>query len=1111
MPLPRLPDLLAALDGETHAARCQHVVALARAERDGAALARLLDQLAAQSDYHAVLAVTGAAAAGDAALLGRLGEHQSPRVARAARAASPLPDDPDTIVAGYLRATPLVRQLLRRRLARGRRADVVDRLVAPELSGADVSEIALSDAERAALLAAASGPVAAAYLPDLADLVPNLTSLAHRHPALVLRHLTERATGALPPIRDHWWAWAGPAIGLLVAHDAAAVLDLLVAAGPSSVLPYSVERSIGALLRADAHRVAVLFADPRHPIGYRLPAGLLAHAANLAVEDRIRIAKRLRQSESQLAQFLDALPPADRGAVFDGMLDDVGVATWIWSDEVLAVLPHGVRHREARRILALPAVRDRALGTIHYRGFLPAAEAAPLLEPARRAPDAEERATAYVSMLLASARERDPAALAAALADLDRLRNEQDPVRLEVATALATIPAWLVAAAGLAPLAGFATAVAAARDTAASTLHAVQRTIWRVTLEALGAGDDVLARDALRVLDTLAAPTGTPHPPALTGLPRGRERAIVAALLPRMRTAAAKDDYQLVFALHRALGERAWGITELDELLQQALRAPSDSTVRSAAQAWLADPHTRAERVAAALRTDESLAILPMVQGILCHSRQDLLDVLWERRSLRGRLWGRKPRYVPLLDGPFTRWLPRQLQAYADALADLIATPGTATHTQTRAIATLGRLPEVGFPVVSGYLSSPEVVLREAALAALARTDRPAESLVRLLGVRSGDEVRVAMYAVGRCLRHVPGAVALPMLAAALADSAVKVTARKELGRLLGQVREPAALDLVAGVGLDPAGHRDVRIAAGRTVRAWLDDPRAWTVLAGVAAIGLDGARSLAETDPAQLPERHRGPYAAVLGSATTSGDASLLAALGRWAPWLPEAMPLLVGVVGDVQRSARPAVAALRWAVRHGASWEPVARAAGDLAERSLGADQPDAGAEMDVPLRQRLALLVGVVTDLPVEEVAAHRERLVELVGVLAAYPEARGPAVLVAARAVDWAAPREGLDRLVALVDEPLRCADLRVALGAAVAAYGMEPTEAIRAAVETLVAEGSLAAGTAALAVIAWAGGVSGWNPMWRNLLRELRRHESATLRAWARDTVTVETP
>ena len=45
MPLPRLPDLLAVLDGETHAARCQRVVALARAERDGAALARLLDRV----------------------------------------------------------------------------------------------------------------------------------------------------------------------------------------------------------------------------------------------------------------------------------------------------------------------------------------------------------------------------------------------------------------------------------------------------------------------------------------------------------------------------------------------------------------------------------------------------------------------------------------------------------------------------------------------------------------------------------------------------------------------------------------------------------------------------------------------------------------------------------------------------------------------------------------------------------------------------------------------------------------------------------------------------------------------------------------------------------
>ena len=45
--------------------------------------------------------------------------------------------------------------------------------------------------------------------------------------------------------------------------------------------------------------------------------------------------------------------------------------------------------------------------------------------------------------------------------------------------------------------------------------------------------------------------------------------------------------------------------------------------------------------------------------------------VLWRAKPLKGRLWGKRMRFVPLLRGPFGRWLPRQVDAYAAALRDL--------------------------------------------------------------------------------------------------------------------------------------------------------------------------------------------------------------------------------------------------------------------------------------------------------------------------------------------------------------------------------------------------------------------------------------------------------
>ncbi|MEI2778580.1 MAG: hypothetical protein V9G19_21945 [Tetrasphaera sp.] len=878
MPMPRLPQLLTSLDGETHAARCRRIVDLARVGRGTPELGQLIDELAAQSDYHAVLAVVAAAVAGDEPRLDRLAHHPSGRVARAAQAGLPLTGAAEVIAGRYREASPNDRRLLRRRLGREGRTDVVDQLIRSDID----------DTERAGLLAAATAQVAAEYLPDLADLVPNLASVTHRHLGLVLAHLRERTLGAPPPQRDHWWAWAGPAIGQLIAEHPAAVLELLETAGPSTVLTTDVTRHLGALIRHDPHRAATLFAHPRHPIGYRVPAGLLTYAGLLAPGDRVAIARRLLDRDDLLATFLDALPPSERAATFDAAIVDIGVDQRIWSDALLEVLPHQVRHREARRILTLPSVRANTLATISFQGFLPAAEAGEQLAGSRRAADAEERAAASASFLLASARERRPAALTTALATLDGLRDERDPVRLAAANALARIPGWLLAETGIDRIEAFAHSAAEARDTSPATIHSLLGAAWVVIREAIGSGDIALARQGLEMVDTLAGPTGRLWFPSFEGMPRGGEALVIEALLPRLRTAAAKDNYGLLFTLCAALGKRAWGATQLDSLMHKALRAPQDANVRAAAEHWLADPATRATRVGEALRIDESLAVLPIVSNTLSASRQDLLDILWKRTSLTGRLWGRKPAFVPILPGPFTRWLPRQVQGYAAALDALLATEGTATWTASRAIRTLGRLPQIGTVALEPYLASPDTARREAALGALAWTGRPRDALPRLLAVRSGDDVRVAMYAAGRCLRDTPGRVALPLVLDVLRDPATKVTARKEAVRLLGRIREPEALVELLAIGLDDSTHRDVRFAVTRTLRAWLDDERSWQVLGRVAQSGREGALSIAETFPQLLAERHRAAYARLLVPGAVIRGASARQLAWRLGPVAP-------------------------------------------------------------------------------------------------------------------------------------------------------------------------------------------------------------------------------
>lgn len=1108
MAVPALRDLLAALDRETHAARYRRVVDLARASRGSADLGTALDGLVAESDSHAVLAVAGAAVAGDTPRLVRLSAHPTPRVARAAARALPLAEATELITESYAAAAPTDRRLLRRRLGAERRTDVVDALM----------RLDLDDRERARLLAFASEAVAAAYLPDLADLVPSVRALATRHPEVVLRHLRERATGALPLVRAHWWTWAAPGVGSLVAHDPAGVLDLLEADRPAGAVAKGVIDHLGALMRYDGHRVAVLLTHANNALPHRLPSGLRRNAHLLSPHDRVRVARWLRGREDLLAEFLDALPPSERAAVFDGAFAGIGTSQRVWSEVLLAVLPRETRHREAQRICGLGQVVAVDSVRLHHSAWLPATEATEEVGDSVRAARSEERAAAHVALLLSSARERRTDYLAGALSRLSALRNEQDPVRLAVANALTRVSPRLLADVGLADVEGFARSVAAARDTSPGTLHALQLTVWKVIEEALARRDEAIVREGLDIIDVLTGPRGRSWFPAFGGLPRGAEQMIVNAFLPRLQTAAAKDDYQLLFDLAYALGERARGIPELDALLHRALRAPNDGTVRAAAELWLADPRTRSARIEEALRIDESLAVLAVVQHNLSHSRQDLLPVLWKRASLRGRLWGRKSGFVPLLDGPFGRWLPRQVAAYADALEAVIATPDTPTWTVARTIRVLGRLPGIGLTHADHHAASSHLERREAALATLAWTDRPGDALGRLLAIRTGDETRVAMYAAGRCLRDVPAARALPLLADALRDPAAKVTARKELVRLLGLIRTPAALDLLVSVGLDPHTHRDVRITVGRTIRAWLDDERSWDVLDSVVALGRDGMLSILETQPPQLPVRHRRRYAALLlpQSTPVSQSAPVLGetirALGTWAPWLPEAMTVLAGLAGDIGQPGGALIAeALREGLRRGADPAAVLEAVDTLAFLSTAADEPELEPQLDLPTRQRLSQLALGITGLAPAEQAYHRDFTSALVGALAAYPSLRDMTLTVAARAIDWRDPELDVDAVLALVDEPLRCAEVRSAIGRSIADYGGEITHELGVTVDALLADQSLPAGAAALGIISWAGPRTGWTPLWQRRIRMLRRHPSPTIASWACDVVTVRLP
>ncbi len=769
----------------------------------------------------------------------------------------------------------------------------------------------------------------------------------------------------------------------------------------------------------------------------------------------------------------------------------------------MQVLPRELRHEQAQRIAALPE-QQTVSDQLHWAQWRRVADAAELIERHTHSRDAAERAQAWATLLTNAANSGELGVLETGLSQLPRLVNEQDPVRGAAAHALSLINSDLLSGADISPVIDFAEAVAQAPDTSSATLAALRHTAWRLLASSAAHGapfDDVLA-----MLDVLSGPDGLTDVPHGLGLPRVAVGQVTDGLLPQLQARAKRHDFRLLFSLWTALGRHAWGQAELVALVEQALGAPADHVQRQAAGAWLADPSTRAERVGELLARDETFAVLPVVQQALCSRRQDLLDVCFRPTPLKGRFW-KKLRFVPLLPGPFSGWLPGQLSRYADALEALIAAPKPASqtrpidaliggpkptaHERAQAITLLGALPGIGGERLAHYLDRDDVVLVEAALSALAHTDDPGAGLETLLSHSGDDRARVAMYAAARCVRYRPPADVAPLLAGVLTDATAKVTSRKEAARLIGALRLPGAVDALAALG---DAHADVRIAAGRTLRAFLDDERAWDVLEDLAVGGRDAELSLSETMPQQLPVRHRPRYAQVLALAASGGDPALIGALGAWTPWSSRLSAHLATLVSspDLPTSIA-ACTAVRVAAALTPDWAVYQAAVALLAAAASSETEVNAATDCDLPSWQRLDRLITALVPRQAVAVAYHRAQLLALAHAFDDYPALTEYSWRLTVEAIDWAAPQDALAHLANQVD-PLRAvlvADVIVAALQRLSAQGVEPE--LREAADVLCARGDACGGFFALALTVFSGERSGWTSSWREQLRALRVH------------------
>ncbi|MFD8796913.1 hypothetical protein ACFV1T_40225, partial [Streptomyces vinaceus] len=387
--------------------------------------------------------------------------------------------------------------------------------------------------------------------------------------------------------------------------------------------------------------------------------------------------------------------------------------------------------------------------------------------------------------------------------------------------------------------------------------------------------------------------------------------------------------------------------------------------------------------------------------------------------------------------------------------------------------------------------------------------------LPQLLPPAPDHRARVAGAPAGRAAAATAPTRLAELLDGLLGEAAgVKVTSRKEAARLTVRFLPPRqAVALLARITGDGDSHPDVVTAAVGLAIGLLSAEEVWPLLETAAASGTREAGAvIAQTPALWVAQRHRPRYARLVALLAASAHppvaAQAIAALPDWVAYAPEAADAVRRAVCDLSPNPRWKGAALALEKIAGSGLphpvgggEPGSRfhdAVAELLAVVRSGDDPEAGAERDLPALQRVRFLCLSVA-------AEHDGRRAALVRQLAGEPALATVRVALLRRSVDLRA----------------RLPELRAALGALVEAHAGRPglaastANALRdgswygdrvrdpavvlEAVRGLAEDGAPVSGQFAVALAVAMGRRCDWAPEWREVLRGLRRHADQEVR------------
>ncbi len=674
-----------------------------------------------------------------------------------------------------------------------------------------------NDANLGVLLPYGSSSLVAHYFEQISEKLNlvSLNRLARRHPTLVVNRFRLLA-GARTAFDPQLVFQVNAVLPTLSKSAPDLALDLVKTLLPVVSLA---GLNLQPLVRKRPHELVDLVLATNEQSTLRFDA--VAH--RLDTERLLALATRYPGTLN--TQCFGKLRPAQRLALYTacerGWRNDNGVLAY----QIVAALSTEQRIREGRRHLELPALATRPLEQFPYAAFLPWDEVRSLLDTPLRSPDADLRGVALKTLVSAARYQRDH--LADALQLVRNRRNEQDPVRRDMLTALAALPHGIWQIEHL--------------DDLAQIIH-----------DALNATD--LSHPTAQSIEQLVVHTFPFHPEwsahqlATIYHARGHVsvyrldrylsdahiRSIAPILTPILQSWQNRENERLLLTLAIALGKRLSAFDELADLLEITLNQTLTSFIADSILRLFLE-HCRARvslLIPRLLGNDKSAITLSSVSTYLHRQRQDLLTSFLGQHAYKGRFSTGHTRFVLPLNDHFYRWTPIQQEIFAGTLLEVVRAKDQhrATYEWLATIKRLAAMPALDFTPLIELASDERPPVREAALRSLGRLDA-GQGIPTLLEALNDERARIAIYALRSALLSMPQAEALTLLRKA---PLAQVTVAKEVIRLIGALSSEVAYREILSWETREL-HRNVHVALLRALWDYLEEPETWEVFSRAA------------------------------------------------------------------------------------------------------------------------------------------------------------------------------------------------------------------------------------------------------------------------------------